>query len=224
MKPKLVIFDMAGTTIDDSNLVQQVAINTVKHFLGITISKTAADMVMGIPKKTAFITLCKDHSLEVSEDTIDEMVHYFNSELITQYANPNNVRLMPHAEELFNIIKKNNAFIYLNTGFERKIADVISQTLQLNLIIDGIVASDEVEHGRPEPDMILLAMQNCKVSDAREVMKIGDTISDLYEGYNAGCGWNIGVLTGAQSKEVLMTGPHTSIINDLSVVQSYFYD
>lgn len=215
---------MAGTTIDDSNLVQQVAINTVKHFLGITISQTSADMVMGIPKKTAFITLCKDQSVEVSEDTIEEMVHYFNGELISRYANPNNVRLMPHAEELFNIIKKNNAFIYLNTGFERKIADVISHTLQLNSMIDGIVASDEVEHGRPEPGMILLAMQNCKVSEAKKVMKIGDTISDLYEGYNAGCGWNIGVLTGAQSKEVLMTAPHTSIINDLSVLKSYFHD
>jgi phosphoglycolate phosphatase-like HAD superfamily hydrolase len=48
-------------------------------------------------------------------------------------------------------------------------------------------------------------MELAGVTDARKVAKVGDTISDLQEGDAAGCGWIIGVTTGAFSRELFAT-------------------
>jgi phosphoglycolate phosphatase-like HAD superfamily hydrolase len=129
---------------------------------------------------------------------------------------------MPYTQELFLAMRRKNTKIYLNTGFERSIATVIVNTLDLGRLIDGYIASDEVEMGRPHPHMIHKAMELSKVSYSHQVMKIGDTVSDLYEGFSAGCAYNIGVLTGAQNYEELRVAPYTQIIANLEPVLSYF--
>jgi hypothetical protein len=47
-------------------------------------------------------------------------------------------------------------------------------------------------------------------------------VSDLYEGFSAGCAWNIGVLTGAQTYNELFTAPYTQILNNLERVIATF--
>jgi len=50
--------------------------------------------------------------------------------------------------------------------------------------------------------MIHEAMQRLGVVDARQVVKIGDTVVDIHEGKNAGV-WTIAVLTGSQTEDQL---------------------
>ena len=69
--------------------------------------------------------------------------------------------------------------------------------------------------GRPAPYLIHLAMKELGVQSVHQVIKIGDTPADLLSGYNAGCVGNIGVLSGANSKEVLLNYPHTHIIDSV---------
>jgi len=85
-----------------------------------------------------------------------------------------------------------------------------------NGLIDGSITSDEVAKGRPHPDMIYRAMELTGVTDVEAVAKVGDTLSDLQEGTAAGCGWVIGVTTGAYSHEELQKGPHTHLVQHLS--------
>jgi phosphonatase-like hydrolase len=222
MQLKLAVLDMAGTTINDGGLVQQAAINAMSNILNLTISKADADKVMGIPKGTAFQTLCSISGAPSDQEIISKLVSYFNNELMELYSNKNNISLMPHTQELFLAMRRKNTKIYLNTGFERSIATVIVNTLNLDNLIDGYIASDEVEMGRPHPHMIHKAMELSKVNYSHQVMKIGDTVSDLYEGFSAGCAYNIAVLTGAQTYEELRVAPYTQIIANLEPVLSYF--
>ncbi len=222
MQPKLAVLDMAGTTINDGGLVQQAAINAMQNLMSVNITKRDADQVMGIPKTTAFQTLCSIAGAPSDNDTIVKLVTYFNQELTELYKDPRNISLMPFAEELFTTMRKFNTKIYLNTGFERAIATTIVNTLNLSKSIDGYIGSDEVELGRPHPDMIHKAMKLAHVEFSHKVMKIGDTVSDLYEGYSAGCGFNIGVLTGAQTYEELRTAPYTQIVANLEPVINFF--
>lgn len=222
MHPKLAVLDMAGTTINDGGLVQQAAIHAMQNQLNVSITKRDADMVMGIPKNTAFQTLCSIAGAPSDNITINRLVNYFNQELIDLYKDSNNISLMPFAAELFSKMRKVNTKIYLNTGFERKIATIIVNTLQLSSVIDGYIGSDDVELGRPHPNMIHKAMQLTNTEYSHHVMKIGDTVSDLYEGFSAGCGFNIGVLTGAQTYEELRTAPYTQIVANLEPVINFF--
>ena len=81
--------------------------------------------------------------------------------------------------------------------------------------------------GRPSPFMIFYAMEKLGIQSEQEVVKVGDTPSDLLSGYNAGVRGNIGVLSGANSKKILSQYKHTHIIpsvRDLpSLLEKDFY-
>ena len=80
---------------------------------------------------------------------------------------------------------------------------------------DGLVTATDVLHNRPDPDMILLAMEKFGISNGREVVKVGDSIIDIEEGKNAGCILTIGITTGAHTREQLMSAHPDHIINNL---------
>jgi len=58
--------------------------------------------------------------------------------------------------------------------------------------------------GRPAPYMIHRLMERHDIMNVKYVAKVGDTRNDMLEGKNAGCGINIGVLTGASSAGELL--------------------
>lgn len=222
MIPKLVVLDIAGTTVNDFGLVQKAAMNTMKEKLAVDVTLDDANKVMGIPKKTAFEQLCSLHQVEVSAEQIDGLVFHFNERLTAKYAEKGSIELMPHAGELFESIRACGSQVYLNTGFNRAIAEVIVHNLNLGNVLNGYIGSDEVMAGRPQPDMIRLAMKRSGVEYSHFVMKVGDTISDLYEGFSAGCAWNVGVLTGANTYEELRTAPYSQILSNLQPLLGYF--
>ena len=47
-------------------------------------------------------------------------------------------------------------------------------------------------------------------------MNVGDTELDLRAGWNAGVGWNVGVLSGAHPRERLEGAPHTHLIESVA--------
>jgi len=55
-----------------------------------------------------------------------------------------------------------------------------------------MVCADEVPAGRPEPWMLLRAMEEMRVFPPSCVVKVGDTEADIAEGLNAGA-WTVGV-------------------------------
>ena len=76
----------------------------------------------------------------------------------------------------------------------------MQRTMDMNRI--SIVCSDEVEIGRPAPNMIFQNMMNLNVFPPQLVIKVGDTVADIKEGKNAGV-WTVGVVLG--SNELGMT-------------------
>ena len=81
--------------------------------------------------------------------------------------------------------------------------------------IDAVVTASDVSNNRPKPDMIILAMKQFDITDPQEVLKVGDSTIDIEEGRNAGCRFNIGITTGAHTKEQLETVNPDFILDDL---------
>ncbi len=137
--------------------------------------------------------------------------------MIEFYENDPSVGEKEGVSETFELLKKNNIKIAVDTGFDRLITDALLERLGWikNKRIDFSVTSDEVVQGRPFPDMIFRAMEYCKIRDARLVAKVGDTPVDLQEGDAAGCGLVIGVTTGAFTRDVLEREKHTHLILSL---------
>ena len=76
---------------------------------------------------------------------------------------------------------------------------MIYQTLIQTIGADGARQYAEARvggKGRPYPYMIFANMQALGVSAVQSVVKVGDTISDIREGVNAGV-WTVGVIEGS---------------------------
>jgi len=65
-------------------------------------------------------------------------------------------------------------------------------------------------------------MQLTGVTDAAKVAKVGDTGSDMQEGKSAGCGWVIGITSGAFRREELQSENPTHLIDSIPELAKTF--
>lgn len=222
MEIKLVVFDMAGTTVDDKDNVHAALISAFKKY-ELSILREDANKVMGIPKPVAIHQLLKNE-FGIKEPRISDLVKKihsaFEEEMIAFYKTDPSVKSKVNAEETFKLLKEKGVLVGIDTGFSRDIADVIINRLgwKKSKLIDLSVTSDEVKNGRPHPDLIFEAMKIANVKSAGEVAKVGDTVSDLQEGNAAGCKFVIGITTGAYTHKQLAKEKHTHLIKDLKEV------
>ncbi|MDF2697886.1 MAG: family hydrolase [Labilithrix sp.] len=218
--PALVVFDLAGTTIEDHDIVARCLVEAT-HAVGVTIDLQQANSVMGLPKPVAIAQLLAKHDgLPIAPIDSARVVRanaVFEQTILRHYSSPGAVVPISGVEETLDALHRQDVKIAIDTGFSAVVVDAILD--RLGWITDGLVdarvASDEVRRGRPAPDLLVEAMRRCGVTDARKVAKVGDTPADLGEGANAGCGWNVGVTYGTHSRAELADRPHTVLIDDI---------
>lgn len=220
MAIELVVFDMAGTTVKDRNYVG-IAFQEAMKSHGYAVAIPDVNPLMGYEKPLAIKMMLERHEPDQPKIT-DALVTAIHAEFVDRmlrfYRNSDEIAPLPEVEETFQALREAGVKIALDTGFSRNIADVIVKRLGWQDKIDCLVASDEVAHGRPYPDMIRKIMAALNIDSAEQVAKVGDTEVDINEGLNAGCRYVIGVTTGAFTRaELLPYGP-THIIDTLSEV------
>ncbi|MBS0337442.1 MAG: phosphonatase-like hydrolase [Proteobacteria bacterium] len=211
----LVVFDMAGTTIEDSGQVPE-AFTAVLRANGIQISAAELSSLRGASKRDAirhFVAAQGGADVEVRTDSIFAGFRAHLSGLFRA----GGVKPVEGAAETFAWLRARGARVALNTGFDRMITDLIVEYVGWDSgTVDAIVCGDDVSRGRPAPDLIHRAMQLTGVTDARRVISVGDTVLDLQAGNNAGAGWVIGVLSGAHGRAQLETEPHTCLVESVA--------
>jgi phosphonatase-like hydrolase len=219
MRIKLVVLDMAGTTIEDADAVNSCLREALKSGQ-VDVTRDEVNAVMGMPKPVAIRTLLErrwNNQAPVPQSVIDRLYEDFSARMLRHYRTDPGVRPMPHASEVLREIRAAGTKIVLDTGFSRPIADAILDRLGWlgSELLDATVTSDEVARGRPFADLIERAMNLTGVDDPKQVAKVGDTPADLEEGTSAGCGLVIGVTNGTHRADQLAAYPHTHLISSL---------
>jgi phosphonatase-like hydrolase len=220
---RLVVFDMAGTTVHDDDAVN-ASFSDALRAGGVERSRDAINAVMGLAKPRAIDLLLDPMPDDAAAETrasrktkIDAIHRDFTDRMIAHYSKSPAVREIDGASEVFKALKSAGLRVALDTGFDRRIANAVLRRMRwipLGLV-DATVTSDEVRDGRPAPDMIFRAMTLTGVGIANDVAKVGDTPSDLNEGTNAGCGVVVGFTGGTHSGDQLAAAPHTHLIANL---------
>ncbi|MEL7533651.1 MAG: HAD family hydrolase [Bacteroidota bacterium] len=213
---QLVIFDMAGTTVQDDDFVAECFIAALGE-RGIVVTAEDARPVMGIPKPLAIKTMIEaKRSAEPATEAEVDLIHQsFIQGMITLYQTDSRVKEIDGASELFASLRQKGIKVGLDTGFSRDIAQTIIERLGWADKIDASVTSDEVAQGRPAPDMGLKLMNLLGITDPKTVVKVGDTASDLGEGEALGVAYNIGVCSGAYSRAQLEAEKHTHVLDSI---------
>ena len=220
---ELVVFDLAGTTVEDDGAVLSCLVEaTTRH--GLPGSPEELNALMGMNKREVFQLLAERTGARPTGDAdrlADEALASFVSCMSASYER--SLSPVPGAEEAFVFLHERGIGVAIDTGFDATIAGLIMTRLRWpERLVDVVVSSSDVPRGRPAPYMIFRAMERLGVLDVRRVMKIGDSPSDLEEGTNAGCGEVIGVLSGAHDAESLGKHPHTRLLPSVAALPALF--
>lgn len=204
MSVKLAVFDIAGTTVADKNFVGK-AFQKAFFEYGFSIGEDDANTLMGYKKTHAIEMMLKKLDAEFDAELVEDIHETFTAEMLDFYEYDPQVQPLPGAEEVFLWLKEKGVRVALNTGFPRVIADAILHRLQWieKGLVDDLIASDEVDQGRPHALMMEQLMYRAGIDDPMLVVKTGDTEVDIAEGKNAGCGLVVAVTTGAYTRNEL---------------------
>jgi phosphonatase-like hydrolase len=215
-KVAMVVLDMAGTTVNEHNLVYKTLKTAINNAgFDLTLEQVLAQGA-GKEKRQAIRSVLSTYAAVNDEVQISKIYDVFIVALTNAYAQAE-ILPQPNATQLLSALKQRNILVILNTGYERKTATLIIEKLgwKEGVEFDALVTASDVPNNRPLPDMIHFAMERFEIQERSSVVKIGDSIIDVEEGQNAGCGLSIGITTGAHTETQLLTANPDYVINDL---------
>jgi phosphonatase-like hydrolase len=213
---KMIVFDMAGTTVNENMVVYktlQKAINEagfnfrLEQVLTEGAGKEKADAIRSILQVYA----------QKQDDSLTNSIYQHFIALLDKAYDTQDILPQDNAEDLFRALKERNILVVLNTGYNQKTANQLIAKLgwKKGVEFDGLVTATDVSRNRPYPDMIRLAMKEFGIVDPLEVAKVGDSVIDIEEGVNAGCSLNIGITTGAHTRQQFQSIKPDYIIDNL---------
>ncbi|MFE5323242.1 phosphonoacetaldehyde hydrolase [Paenibacillus sp. NPDC056579] len=202
---KAVIFDWAGTVIDYGCFAPMHAFIQTFEEAGVPITIREARIPMGLLKwdhihailqmdRVKGDWIAKYGTAAVKED-VDRLYVRFEATLMESlrtYTDP-----IPGAFETVRQLREAGIAIGSTTGYTSSMMEVIlPEAKRKGYSPDFVIASDEVKAGRPYPYMIYQNLIELGIYPPKSVIKVGDTVSDIHEGRNAGV-WTVAVLKGS---------------------------
>lgn len=218
----MFIFDMAGTTVNENNLVYK----TIHKALTDNRYSVSLEEVLNYAGGKEKLQAIKDIITYIGNEGVKaEIVYEHFVKLLDKAYDDAHLTCFDGTEDVFSFLKNNDNLVVLNTGYNFETASKILK--KLNWVekrnFDLLVCADDVLNSRPAPDMILFAMETLNFSDSKKVIKIGDTDIDIIEGKAANCGMSIGVTTGAHTQDQLMQANPERIIHSLEELKNLDY-
>eukprot|EP01064_Diplonema_japonicum_P003205 TRINITY_DN1209_c1_g1_i1.p1 TRINITY_DN1209_c1_g1~~TRINITY_DN1209_c1_g1_i1.p1 ORF type:complete len:310 (+),score=94.38 TRINITY_DN1209_c1_g1_i1:59-931(+) len=214
---KLVVFDMAGTTVDEGGIVY-TTLKAVMKEAGLKVDDDEFNAWHGANKREVIAHFVAKNNAG-GEEEINGLYADFEEELVAVYFDKDSpLKPIPGITKYFTKLRKAGIKIGLDTGFPRNIASHIIKKLGFGSYIDGSCVAMEVGQGRPYPFMIYELMKQCGIEKIQQVAKMGDTVRDIEEGLNAGTPYVYGCLTGADNRETLVKAGAFSVVNSVTDV------
>jgi phosphonoacetaldehyde hydrolase len=198
---KAVILDWAGTTIDFGCLAPAGAFVDLFKRNGVDISVEEAREPMGAHKKDHIRQIVqnqsvanrwfKAHGRKPTESEVEAMFKEFiplQMACLAQYAD-----LIPGALQAVAAFRKRGLKIGTTTGYSEEMMTLLqAEAKKRGYEPDSTVAATQVPTARPHPYMCLQNAINLEVYPMEAMVKVGDTLTDIEEGLNAGT-WSIGL-------------------------------
>lgn len=201
-----VIFDWAGTTVDYGCFAPvQAFVEAFAHF-GIHVTMEETRKPMGMLKIEHIRTMLnmeriaalwkEAYGRQPADEDVQAVYEQFEPKLLSilnRYSDPKPFVLDAVAE-----LRSMGLKIGSTTGYTDKMMEiVVPEAAKQGYAPDCWFSPDSVGgKGRPCPYMIFRNMQQLQISSVRKVVKVGDTVSDIREGVNAGL-WTVGVIEGS---------------------------
>jgi phosphonoacetaldehyde hydrolase len=196
-----VILDWAGTTVDHGSLAPIRVLQKIFADRGIEISEAEVRRDMGVLKRDHIRSLLgipriaeewRNRYQQIpGEEAVEVLFADFIPQQISCLAECSS--LIPGVADTVQRLRHRGLKIGSTTGYTRPMMDVLlPHARRQGYAPDCALCPDDVGAGRPAPWMIYENAVRMQVYPLEAIVKVGDTISDIEEGLNAGT-WTIGV-------------------------------
>jgi HAD superfamily hydrolase (TIGR01509 family) len=172
LKPDAILFDMDGVLIDSLDSWWQSLNSALKAFNIKEISKEE------------FIEKYWGHDLydNLKSMKLSREIGVLCSNMYSKHIDK--IKLYPDTKDTLEKLNRYKKGVITNTPRDCTIH--ILSKFDIRRYFDTIVTSDEVDKGKPNPDIIFKACKNLNVNP-KDVLLVGDTESDIEAGKAAGC-------------------------------------
>ncbi|MFH1155934.1 MAG: 2-aminoethylphosphonate--pyruvate transaminase [Pseudomonadota bacterium] len=196
-----VVLDWAGTAVDFGSVGPLAVFVDVFKAHGVAVTIAEARQFMGLMKKDHIRAMCRlesvtvkwkaAHGREPDENDVEIMYSEMEKQMlavIARHAEP-----IPGLLDTVTALRGMGIKIGSSTGYTGSMMAILTQeAAQKGYAPDAMVCSTDVPAGRPFPYMCYENAVKLGVYPMEAMVKIGDTISDIQEGLNAGM-WTIGL-------------------------------
>lgn len=201
-----VIFDWAGTAVDYGCFAPVQAFREAFAHYDVPVTMEETRKPMGMLKRDHIRTMMKMervaaewkrvHGREATEEDVEAVYAQFEPKLFSILENYSSPK--PFVLETVDTLRKMGIKIGSSTGYTDAMMDIVVKgAAKEGYSPDFWISPDGVGgKGRPYPYMIFENMKVLGVSSVKNVVKVGDTVSDIREGVSAGV-WSVGVIEGS---------------------------
>lgn len=185
MKIDTILFDLDGTLINTNELIIASFLHTLEQYYPGQFTREKVIDFIGPPLYESFRNL--------DPDKVDEMIdvyrthnHAFHDELIEEYEG---------VYETVAALHEAGFKLAVVTTKMRKTAEIGLRLFGLDKFFSVVVTIDEVERVKPDPEPLLLALEQLG-SKPETALMVGDSNHDILGGKNtgtktAGVAWSI---------------------------------
>lgn len=175
-----IIFDMDGVLIDSERQSNEGWLWAAEQ-LGVDMPMWLIDSFKGAPAE-----LCCKFFDDYYKGAID---YWEAKELRTQHVykirETEGIPVKKGVNDIFEYIRNNGLKCAVATSTRRESAEKTLHKIGVWDYLDAVVYGDEVEHGKPEPDIFLRAAKAIGISPSEAVV-VEDSINGIKAGYAAG--------------------------------------
>ncbi|MBW3092034.1 phosphonoacetaldehyde hydrolase [Bifidobacterium sp. 82T10] len=201
-----VIFDWAGTTVDYGCFAPVRAFQEAFREFGVTPTMEETRKPMGMLKHDHINTMLHmdriarawedEHGAAPTDADVDAVYAHFEPKLLSilnGFADPK-----PGVVDAVAELRAAGIKIGSTTGYTDKMMEIVVPQAAANGYAPDCWFSPDSTNGfgRPYPYMVFRNLETLGVTDVRRAAKVGDTLSDIREGKNAGV-FTIGVTEGS---------------------------
>lgn len=158
MGKKAVIFDMDGVIFDTEKVYLDIWIEVFEKY-GYKMTKELYVNVMGTGRKNVIKTFLENFGDDLP---IEKMYEEKDNQLFYIIENQG-IPLKEGVKELFSMLKEKNYKIALATSAKRERVEKQIKDKWLKESFDAIVCGDDMEKGKPSPDIFLKAAKKIDV-------------------------------------------------------------
>ncbi|MDI6022129.1 phosphonatase-like hydrolase [Leucobacter sp. UT-8R-CII-1-4] len=211
---ELVVFDMAGTTVQDDGVVE-LAFERAAERTGVVVNMSWDEALTYVRDTMGQSKIDVFSHLSGGDLALAKRATQSFEEAYAEIVRESGVAAIDGTAELITELRDRGLSVALTTGFAPVTRDAILDALGWRELVDIALSPVDVGRGRPAPDLVLSALMRSGASCVQAVAVLGDTESDVRSGRRAGAGLVAGVLSGAHDRATLEAAGADYVLNSV---------